>query len=48
VLVIHGGAGTILKKKYDPGQREAYMDGLQEALARVTPSCNGAAVHWMQ
>lgn len=32
VLVIHGGAGTILKKSMTPAKEKAYMDGLQEAL----------------
>lgn len=32
VLVIHGGAGTILKKNMTPEKEKAYMDGLKSAL----------------
>lgn len=32
VLVIHGGAGTILKKNMSPEKEKAYLDGLQAAL----------------
>lgn len=32
VLVIHGGAGTILKKNMTPEKEKAYMDGLKAAL----------------
>jgi L-asparaginase / beta-aspartyl-peptidase len=32
VLVIHGGAGTILKKNMTPEKEKAYQSGLQEAL----------------
>lgn len=32
VLVVHGGAGTILKKNMSPEQETAYRAGLQEAL----------------
>ena len=38
VLVIHGGAGTILKSQMTPEQEKAYTDGLNEALEK------GAAV----
>jgi len=31
-LVIHGGAGTILKDEMTPGLEKAYMDGLNQAL----------------
>ena len=31
-LVIHGGAGTILKADMSPALEEAYQVGLQEAL----------------
>lgn len=33
VLVVHGGAGTILKKNISPEQEAAYRAGLQEALS---------------
>ncbi|WP_198315798.1 isoaspartyl peptidase/L-asparaginase family protein [Chitinophaga tropicalis] len=33
VLVVHGGAGTILKKNMSPEQEAAYKAGLQEALS---------------
>lgn len=32
VLVIHGGAGTILKQNMTPEKEKAYKDGLQKAL----------------
>lgn len=32
VLVIHGGAGTILKKNMTPEKEKAYKEGLQKAL----------------
>ena len=32
VLVIHGGAGTILRKNMTPEKEKAYKDGLQKAL----------------
>ncbi len=32
VLVIHGGAGTILKKNMSPEKEKAYLDGLKAAL----------------
>lgn len=32
VLVIHGGAGTILKKNMTPEKEKAYLDGLKAAL----------------
>lgn len=32
VLVIHGGAGTILKKNMTPEKEQAYQDGLRAAL----------------
>lgn len=32
VLVIHGGAGTILKSQMTPEKEKAYQDGLDEAL----------------
>jgi beta-aspartyl-peptidase (threonine type) len=32
VLVIHGGAGTILKKSMTPEKEKAYKEGLQKAL----------------
>ena len=32
VLVIHGGAGTILKKNMTPEKEKAYRDKLTEAL----------------
>ncbi len=32
VLVIHGGAGTILKKNMAPEKEKAYQEGLQQAL----------------
>jgi beta-aspartyl-peptidase (threonine type) len=32
VLVIHGGAGTILKKNMSPEKEKAYQDGLKAAL----------------
>lgn len=32
VLVIHGGAGTILKKNMTPEKEKAYQDALQQAL----------------
>jgi beta-aspartyl-peptidase (threonine type) len=38
VLVIHGGAGTILKSQMTPEREKAYTDGLNEALEK------GAAV----
>jgi beta-aspartyl-peptidase (threonine type) len=31
-MVIHGGAGTIVKKEMTPGLESAYLKGLQEAL----------------
>ncbi|HCY90174.1 MAG TPA: beta-aspartyl-peptidase, partial [Chitinophagaceae bacterium] len=31
-LVIHGGAGTILKEDMTPELEKAYMEGLDEAL----------------
>jgi len=31
-LVIHGGAGTILKDEMTPDLEKAYMDGLNQAL----------------
>lgn len=34
VLVIHGGAGTILKKNMSPEKERAYMQGLEEALKK--------------
>ena len=34
VLVIHGGAGTILKSQMTPEQEKAYTDGLTEALKK--------------
>ncbi|MBO9631992.1 MAG: isoaspartyl peptidase/L-asparaginase, partial [Chitinophagaceae bacterium] len=32
VLVIHGGAGTILKKNMTPEKEKPYQDGLRDAL----------------
>ena len=32
VMVVHGGAGTILKKNMTPEKEKAYMAGLQSAL----------------
>ena len=32
VLVIHGGAGTILKSQMSPEKEKAYQDGLKQAL----------------
>ena len=32
-LAIHGGAGTILKEDMTPGLEQAYIKGLDEALA---------------
>ncbi|HAI84512.1 MAG TPA: beta-aspartyl-peptidase, partial [Chitinophagaceae bacterium] len=32
VLVIHGGAGTILKKNMTPEKEKAYKAALEEAL----------------
>ena len=34
VLVIHGGAGTILKSQMTPEKEKAYTDGLNEALEK--------------
>ncbi|MBC7826714.1 MAG: isoaspartyl peptidase/L-asparaginase [Chitinophagaceae bacterium] len=34
VLVIHGGAGTILKKNMSPEKEKAYMQGLEDALRK--------------
>lgn len=34
VLVIHGGAGTILKKDMSPDKEKAYINSLQEALRK--------------
>ncbi|MBO9659890.1 MAG: isoaspartyl peptidase/L-asparaginase [Chitinophagaceae bacterium] len=34
VLVIHGGAGTILKSQMTPEKEKAYLAGLNDALAR--------------
>ncbi len=34
VLVIHGGAGTILKSQMTPEKEKAYTDGLKEALEK--------------
>jgi len=34
VLVIHGGAGTILKSQMSPAREKAYQDALTEALRR--------------
>lgn len=34
VLVIHGGAGTILKSQMTPAKEKAYMDALTEALEK--------------
>ena len=31
-IVIHGGAGTIVKEDMTPQLEQAYMKGLQEAL----------------
>ena len=31
-LVIHGGAGTILKEDMNPELEEAYLEGLDDAL----------------
>ena len=31
-IVIHGGAGTILKEDMTPELEKAYLDGLQNAL----------------
>ncbi|MEY3017895.1 MAG: hypothetical protein RL336_1030, partial [Pseudomonadota bacterium] len=33
-IVIHGGAGTILKKNITPAQREDYHHALQAAVKR--------------
>jgi len=34
VLVVHGGAGTILKSQMSPEKEKAYTDGLKEALEK--------------
>ena len=34
VLVIHGGAGTILKKNMTPEKEKAYRDALAESLTK--------------
>ncbi|MGZ8510872.1 MAG: hypothetical protein ACXWWA_10865, partial [Chitinophagaceae bacterium] len=34
VLVIHGGAGTILKSQMSPEKEKAYTDALNEALEK--------------
>jgi beta-aspartyl-peptidase (threonine type) len=40
-LVIHGGAGTILKKSMSPGQEKAYQQALNDALKTGYKILNG-------
>jgi beta-aspartyl-peptidase (threonine type) len=41
VLVIHGGAGTILKKNMTPEKEKAYIQGMQQALQAGYAVLNG-------
>ncbi|HEY0068130.1 MAG TPA: isoaspartyl peptidase/L-asparaginase [Flavisolibacter sp.] len=41
VLVIHGGAGTILKKNMTPEKEKAYIQGMQQALQAGYKVLNG-------
>ena len=47
-LVIHGGAGTILKEDMSPALEQAYQNGLQEAMDAGIPSCKMEVLRWMQ
>ncbi len=39
-LAIHGGAGTILKEDMTPELEQAYLQGLQSALAELAAATN--------
>lgn len=47
-IVIHGGAGTILRSAMTPELEKAYKEGLEQALHAGYTLLERMVLHWMR